>query len=78
MDTSAAAPLPWFNVESAGLIWDGGDHGWIGHNVQLYEESARVPLLIVGASSGALLPKAGPWMDGVKRLAFGSMRESDR
>ncbi len=27
-----------------------------------------VPLLLVGASSGALLPKAGPWMDGVKRL----------
>jgi thiol:disulfide interchange protein DsbD len=31
-----------------------------------------VPLLIVGASSGALLPKAGPWMDGVKRL-FGML-----
>src|SRR5690606_38251360 len=25
-------------------------------------------LLAVGASSGALLPKAGPWMNGVKRL----------
>lgn len=31
-----------------------------------------VPLLVVGASSGALLPKAGPWMDGVKR-AFGML-----
>jgi len=31
-----------------------------------------VPLLIVGASSGALLPKTGPWMDGVKRL-FGML-----
>ncbi|OAS96358.1 protein-disulfide reductase [Achromobacter xylosoxidans] len=31
-----------------------------------------VPLLIVGTSSGALLPKAGPWMDGVKRL-FGML-----
>ncbi|MFD4836181.1 protein-disulfide reductase DsbD [Achromobacter sp. NPDC058515] len=31
-----------------------------------------VPLLIVGASSGALLPKAGSWMDGVKRL-FGML-----
>lgn len=31
-----------------------------------------MPLLIVGASSGALLPKAGPWMDGVKRL-FGML-----
>jgi thiol:disulfide interchange protein DsbD len=27
-----------------------------------------VPLLLVGASAGALLPKAGPWMDGVKRF----------
>jgi len=27
-----------------------------------------MPLLMVGATSGALLPKAGPWMDGVKRL----------
>lgn len=31
-----------------------------------------VPLLAVGASSGALLPKAGAWMDGVKRL-FGML-----
>jgi thioredoxin:protein disulfide reductase len=30
------------------------------------------PLLIVGASAGKLLPKAGPWMDFVKRL-FGVM-----
>ncbi|HMN45757.1 MAG TPA: protein-disulfide reductase DsbD [Povalibacter sp.] len=27
-----------------------------------------VPLLIVGASAGTLLPKAGPWMDTVKQL----------
>lgn len=27
-----------------------------------------VPLLAVGASSGALLPRAGAWMDGVKRF----------
>jgi thiol:disulfide interchange protein DsbD len=31
-----------------------------------------VPLLVVGASAGALLPKAGPWMDGVKRF-FGAL-----
>ena len=31
-----------------------------------------VPLLIVGASAGALLPKVGPWMDTVKSL-FGVM-----
>jgi thioredoxin:protein disulfide reductase len=27
-----------------------------------------VPLLAVGASAGALMPKAGPWMEGVKRF----------
>ena len=27
-----------------------------------------VPLLAVGASAGALLPKAGPWMETVKRF----------
>jgi len=31
-----------------------------------------VPLLAVGASAGALLPKAGPWMDLVKRF-FGTL-----
>ena len=30
------------------------------------------PLLLVGASAGELLPKAGPWMDGIK-AAFGVM-----
>ena len=30
------------------------------------------PLLVVGASAGKLLPKAGPWMDLVKKL-FGVM-----
>ncbi len=28
-----------------------------------------VPLLIVGGSAGSLLPKAGPWMEGVKRCS---------
>ncbi|MDL2337896.1 MAG: protein-disulfide reductase DsbD [Pseudomonadota bacterium] len=27
-----------------------------------------VPLLVIGASAGALLPRAGPWMEWVKRL----------
>jgi thiol:disulfide interchange protein DsbD len=31
-----------------------------------------VPLLVVGTSAGALLPKAGAWMDGIKKL-FGVM-----
>ena len=30
------------------------------------------PLLVVGASAGKLLPKAGPWMDFIKKL-FGAM-----
>lgn len=30
------------------------------------------PLLVVGASAGKLLPKAGPWMDTIKQL-FGAM-----
>jgi thiol:disulfide interchange protein DsbD len=31
-----------------------------------------IPLLVVGASAGSLLPKAGPWMDTIKSL-FGIM-----
>jgi thiol:disulfide interchange protein DsbD len=31
-----------------------------------------VPLLVVGASAGSVLPRAGAWMDGVKRL-FGML-----
>jgi thiol:disulfide interchange protein DsbD len=31
-----------------------------------------VPLLIIGTSAGAILPKAGPWMEAVKRF-FGVM-----
>jgi thiol:disulfide interchange protein DsbD len=31
-----------------------------------------VPLLVVGASAGALLPKAGPWMESIKRF-FGAL-----
>src|SRR5262249_40158503 len=27
-----------------------------------------VPLLVVGASAGSLLPKAGPWMDTIKKF----------
>ncbi len=25
-----------------------GDHGWIGHTIQLYEESIRIPLIVAG------------------------------
>jgi thiol:disulfide interchange protein DsbD len=31
-----------------------------------------VPLMVVGVSEGALLPKAGPWMNGVKKF-FGAL-----
>jgi thiol:disulfide interchange protein DsbD len=31
-----------------------------------------VPLMVVGVSEGALLPKAGPWMNGVKKF-FGAV-----
>ena len=27
-----------------------------------------VPLMIVGATAGTLLPRAGPWMESVKRV----------
>ncbi len=42
---------------------------WLG-GTALFSLAAgmSVPLLLVGASAGALLPKAGPWMDEVKRL----------
>ena len=35
------------------------------------------PLLLVGASAGKFLPKAGPWMDPVKKL-FGAMMLASR
>jgi thiol:disulfide interchange protein DsbD len=31
-----------------------------------------VPLMVIGVSEGALLPKAGPWMNGVKKF-FGAL-----
>ena len=42
---------------------------WLG-GTALFSLAAgmSVPLLLVGASAGALLPRAGAWMDGVKRF----------
>jgi thiol:disulfide interchange protein DsbD len=42
---------------------------WLG-GTALFSLAAgmSVPLLLIGASAGALLPKAGGWMDDVKRL----------
>ena len=44
---------------------------WLG-GTALFSLAAgmSVPLLLVGASAGALMPRPGPWMEGVKR-AFG-------
>lgn len=49
-------------ISQTGDVWLGG--------TALFALSAgmSVPLLLVGASAGKLLPKAGPWMVGVKRL----------
>lgn len=46
---------------------------WLGGSA-LFSLAAgmSVPLLLVGASAGALLPRAGPWMNEVKRI-FGLM-----
>ena len=42
---------------------------WLG-GIALFALAAgmSVPLLLMGASAGALLPRAGPWMEGVKRF----------
>jgi thiol:disulfide interchange protein DsbD len=42
---------------------------WLGGSA-LFALAAgmSVPLILVGASAGALMPKAGPWMEGVKQF----------
>lgn len=38
-----------------------GEHGWIGHTIQLYEECLRVPLILAGPGlSTAVVPAAKP------------------
>ncbi|MDX3906946.1 MAG: protein-disulfide reductase DsbD [Pigmentiphaga sp.] len=63
-----AAPLAGalLYVSQSGDVWLGG--------LALFALAwgMGVPLLAAGASAGALLPKAGPWMDGVKRF-FGML-----
>jgi thiol:disulfide interchange protein DsbD len=48
-------------------------NGWIG-GTALFSMAVgmSVPLLILGVSEGALLPKAGPWMEAVKKF-FGAL-----
>ncbi|OZI72210.1 protein-disulfide reductase DsbD [Bordetella genomosp. 12] len=63
-----AAPLAGalLYISQTGDVWLGGA------SLFAMAWGMGVPLLIVGASWGALLPKAGPWMDGVKRF-FGML-----
>ncbi len=59
-----AAPL------AGALIYIGQSRDWVLGGAALFVMALGmgVPLLAVGASAGTLLPKAGPWMEGVKRF----------
>lgn len=59
-----AAPM------AAALLYIGQTHdAWLG-GIALFALAMGmgVPLLLIGASAGALLPKAGAWMEAVKRF----------
>lgn len=57
-----AAPL------AGALLYISQSGDWVLGGMALFAMAwgMGLPLLIVGASAGSLLPKAGPWMDGVK------------
>lgn len=57
-----AAPL------AGALLYISQSGDWVLGGTALFAMAwgMGLPLLIVGASAGSLLPKAGPWMDGVK------------
>ncbi len=59
-----AAPL------AGALLYIGQTHDVVLGGVALFALSIGmgVPLLVVGASAGALLPKAGPWMNAVRNF----------
>ncbi|MEO7725664.1 MAG: protein-disulfide reductase DsbD, partial [Burkholderiales bacterium] len=59
-----AAPL------AGALIYIGQSRDWVLGGAALFVMALGmgVPLLVVGASAGTLLPKAGPWMEAVKRF----------
>ncbi len=59
-----AAPL------AGALLYIGQTHDAILGGVALFALALGMgaPLLLIGTSAGALLPKAGAWMDGVKRF----------
>ncbi|MYN18310.1 protein-disulfide reductase DsbD, partial [Rugamonas sp. FT107W] len=56
------------------LVFISGSHDAVLGGAALFAMAVgmSVPLLLVGASAGALLPRAGAWMDAVKRF-FGVM-----
>jgi len=55
---------------AAALIVIGQTGDWVRGGISLFALSIGmgVPLLILGASAGKLLPKAGPWMDTIKAV----------
>lgn len=59
-----AAPL------AGALLYISQTHDWILGGVALFALSMGmgIPLLLIGASAGTLLPKAGPWMNGVRQV----------
>lgn len=59
-----AAPL------AGALLYISQTHDWVLGGVALFSLSLGmgVPLLLIGASAGTLLPKAGPWMNAVRQV----------
>lgn len=66
--TCVAPPL----VATLAVIGQSGDVVRGGAALFAMSIGMGAPLLVVGASAGKLLPKAGPWMDTIKRF-FGVM-----
>ena len=64
MTTCVAPPL----VAALAVIGQSGDVLRGGAALFVMSLGMGTPLLVVGASAGKLLPKAGPWMDTVKKL----------
>jgi thiol:disulfide interchange protein DsbD len=64
MGPCVAAPL------AGALLYIGQTHDALLGGVALFTLALGMgaPLLLIGTSAGVLLPKAGAWMDGVKRL----------